>query len=275
MSKSVNSTLSAAVLRLLRPLVAVLLRHGMPYGVFAELARKAYVDEAFAQAAASARRPTISSVSAVTGLTRKETKRLKELEIIDDEASAMRYSRAIRVVSAWVSDSRFQTPDGHPAVLPLEGQPASFSSLVKEFSGDIPPAAMLSVLEASRTVAQGEEGITLLERAYLPAATPLEKLDILGTDVAELIATIGHNLEAAQGDRFFQRKVSNVLVHPDHLRAFQSMSNEKSQQLLEDYHRWLVQHEITRGDKDPAVEPRYVAVGIYYTDSRIVREKKP
>ena len=46
MSQSLNSALSAAVLRLLRPLVAILIRHGIPYGVFAEVARKAYVDEA-------------------------------------------------------------------------------------------------------------------------------------------------------------------------------------------------------------------------------------
>lgn len=274
MSKSPNNVLSAAVVRLLRPLIAVLLRHGMPYGVFAELARKAYVDEAFAQAGASTRRPTVSSVSAVTGLTRKETKRLRELEIIDDEASAKRYSRAIRVVSAWVSDPRFQTPDGQPAVLPLEGPSASFSLLVKEFSGDIPPAAMLSVLEASGTVTANKSGITLLDRAYLPAATQLEKIEILGTDVSELITTIGHNLSAQHGDRYFQRKVSNVLVHPDDLPAFRAMSNKKSQQLLEEYHLWLTQHEIEKTDVNPQLEPCYVAVGIYYIDNNVVMEKK-
>jgi len=275
MTKSIHQALSAAVLRLLRPLAAVLLRHGMSYGVFAELARKAYVDEAFAQAATSTKRPTVSSVSAITGLTRKETKRLKELEIVGDEASAMRYSRAIRVVSAWVTDPRFHTPEGAPAVLPQEGEGASFSKLVKEFSGDIPPAAMLSVLEAGGTVAVDGDMVRLLERAYLPTATPLEKIDILGTDVAELIATIGHNLEAEPVDLYFQRKVSNVLVHPDHLPAFRALSNRKSQQLLEDYHRWLARHEVAPEGGDAEVVPRYVAVGIYYTDGRVVGEKKP
>jgi len=270
MSKSVSSALSAAVLRMMRPLAAILLRYGMPYGVFAELARKAYVEEAFAQNTTSSRRPTISSVSAVTGLTRKETKRLKELEIIDDESSSRRYSRAIRVVSGWVNDPRFQTSSGEPAILPLEGEPASFHLLVKQFSGDIPPAAMLSVLEDSGTVSVGEQGVQLMERAYLPAANLSGKIDILGTDAAELIATIGHNLAAGPDERFFQRKVSNVLVHPDDVPAFRLMSNQKSQELLEEYHRWLSQHET---GKDQA-EPCYVAVGIYYTDNLGVREKK-
>lgn len=265
MTRSVNQALSAAVLRLLRPLVALLLRHGMAYGTFAELARKAYVEEGFAAVAASNKRPTISSVSALTGLTRKETSRLKELVLIDDESSSQRYNRAIRVISGWANDPRFLTDSGEPAVLPMEGTQGSFSALVKEYSGDIPPAAMLSVLKASGTVASADGGVELLEKAYVPTATPLEKLHILGTDVAELVHTIGHNLAADPAERHFQRKVSNVLVHPDALPGFRELSAQKSQLLLEEYHSWLSAHEIA-GDEKPSVEPRYVAVGIYYSD---------
>lgn len=262
---NMTQALSAAVLKLLRPLVRVLLRHGMAYGSFAELARKAYVEEGFSHISGSGKRPTISSVSALTGLTRKETKRLRELELLDEEASSQRYSRAIRVISGWTGDPRFQTGSGEPAVLPMEGAEGSFSQLVKEFSGDIPAVAMLSVLQASGTVTVADDGITLLEKAYIPTATPLEKLNILGTDVAELIDTIGHNLAAEPGERHFQRKVSNVLLHPDAVPAFRELSTRKSQLLLEEYHSWLSSHELDP-EAEPALEPRYVAVGIYYSD---------
>ena len=266
MDTSLNRALSAAVLRILRPLVRILLRHGMAYGSFAELARKAYVEEGFAHMTADDKRPTVSGVSALTGLTRKETKRLRELELMADQDSAQRYSRAIRVVSGWTSDPRFQSASGEPAVLPREGADNSFSALVKEFSGDIPPAAMLSVLESSGTVGVSEQGVVLQQRAYLPAATPLEKINILGSDVAELTHTIGHNLAAEPGDRYFQRKVSNVRVHPDSVGDFVAFSNTKSQALLEEYHKWLTSNELDQ-EQDPAAEPRYIAVGIYYSDS--------
>lgn len=274
MNGSLNRALSAAVLRILRPMVAVLLRHGMAYGTFAELARKAYVDEGFAHAEASGRRPTVSGVSALTGLTRKETKRLRELELIDDQSSSQRYSRAIRVISGWTNDPRFQVKTGDPAILAMEGPENSFSVLVKEFSGDIPPAAMLSVLQDSGTVAVSEQGIVLQEKAYIPAATPLEKLNILGTDVAELVDTIGHNLNAVPGERHFQRKVSNVLLHPDAVPAFRELSARKSQLLLEEYHSWLSHHEVDP-DREPGVEPSYVAVGIYYSDYPGTGEELP
>ena len=47
MADKIQESLGGAVLRLLRPLARLLLKHGMPYGTFAELARKAYVDEGF------------------------------------------------------------------------------------------------------------------------------------------------------------------------------------------------------------------------------------
>jgi hypothetical protein len=84
--------------------------------------------------------------------------------------------------------------------------------------------------------------------------------------VAELTATIGHNLVAEPADRYFQRKVSNVRVHPDAVADFVAFSNEKSQALLEEYHKWLTSYELDP-EQDPAEEPRYVAVGIYYSDS--------
>lgn len=265
MDNQFNEALSSAMLRLLRPLVRVLLNHGMAYGSFAELARKAFVDEGFRSGIMKGKRATVSSVSALTGLTRKETKRLREIPSMAEQGSEQRYSRAVRVISGWVSSARYQDGSGEPAVLPYEGESPSFASLVKEFSGDIPPAAMLSVLEASDSVTLLAGQVTLKERAYIPKATPLDKIAILGTDVAELIGAIGHNLEAKQEQRRFQRKVSNVSVREEALPTFREYSNHKSQELLEDYHAWLSRHEVDPG-KGQREKPRYVAVGIYYTE---------
>lgn len=268
MNQDINQALRVAALKLLRPLVRLLIRHGMAYGSFAELARKAYVEEGFAEIEASGKRPTVSSVSALTGLTRKETKRLRETAVTGDESSSQRYSRAIRVVSGWLNDDRFQTPTGEPAILPFDGKDASFSSLVKAYSGDIPPAAMLSVLEFSKTLTSGEQGVELLTRAYIPSTTSVDKINILGNDVAELASTIGHNIDSAVDQRWFQRKVSNIAVHKENLPAFRELSNRKSQELLEEYHAWLSANEVGAGQQGQDAS-WYVAVGIYYYEHKI------
>jgi hypothetical protein len=271
MQDKLQESLGGAVLRLLRPLVRLLLKHGMPYGTFAELARKAYVDEGFDHLQSAGKRPTVSGVSALTGLTRKETKALRDSSPIGNEKSAQRYSRAIRVISGWVNDSQFHDAKGEPAALPFEGAENSFSSLVKKYSGDIPPVAMLSVLETSQNVVSEGLVIVLKERAYIPMSTPVDKINILGTDVAELIGTIGHNLEADPAQRLFQRKVSNRALRVDEMDKFRDLSNRKSQELLEEYHAWLSSHEVDENDSN-SDQVGYVAVGIYYTEQILPKE---
>lgn len=271
MKDNLQESLSAAILRILRPLARVILNHGMAYGSFAELARKAFVEEGFEQLERSGKRPTISAVSALTGLTRKETKALREGPPIGNEKSAQRYSRAIRVISGWVNDSQFHDEKGEPAVLPFDGAQNSFSALVKKYSGDIPPVAMLSVLETSQNVIVATDGIILKERAYIPMSTPVDKINILGTDVAELIATIGHNIEADPAHRFFQRKVSNRAVRVGEMDMFRELSNRKSQELLEEYHAWLSSHEVDEKGSD-SDQVGYVAVGIFYTEQIVSKE---
>lgn len=265
MPKKLQQALANALLVLLRPLARVLLNHGMSYGSFGELSRKAFVEEAYELLERSGKRPTVSSVSAMTGLSRKEVKRLREDFALDSEDSAQRYSRAIRVISGWISDPQFQDDQGEPAILPLEGETKSFATLVKSYSGDIPPAAMLSLLERSQNVVNVEGHIELKERAYIPMSTPLEKIHILGADVSELIATIGHNLEADPTERLFQRKVSNVSIRVEDIPEFRELSNFKSQQLLEEYHAWLSDHQVSE-DEENTDKAGYVAVGIYYVE---------
>ncbi|MFN2288953.1 MAG: DUF6502 family protein [Chromatocurvus sp.] len=270
MTETVQQALRSAILRLLQPLVHVLLRHGMAYGTFAELARKAYVEAGFSHIADSGRRATISNVSALTGLTRKETKRLLELNIASEHDSEQRYNRAIRVVSGWLADPRFHNSEGEPAELPLEGE-NSFATLVKDYSGDIPPAAMLGVLETSHTVGRDADHVRLEERAYMPSHTPVERIHILGRDPGELISTISHNLAATRSTRVFQRKLSNPAVREDALAAFRELTNRKSQELLEEYHRWLSAHEVDAEEPETG-KPHYVAVGIYYFDDTLNKD---
>lgn len=263
MTEKIQQILSLAVLSILRPLVRILLRNGIAYGSFAELAKKVYVDVAFQEFAPSTKKQTISRVSALTGLTRKEAKRLHELEHTDSGRSEQRYNRAVRVISGWVNDKEFHDPHGQPETLPIEGDRASFSALVKNYSGDVPTQSMLSVLAAASAIERLDDRVRLIRRAYVPGKDPADKLNILGTDTAELIATIDHNLVSDRNDLRFQRKVSNYRVRADAMAEFKALSEGKAQELLEQFDAWLSEHEIDAEAKE-AEQGHYVSVGIYY-----------
>ncbi|HEY9148836.1 MAG TPA: DUF6502 family protein, partial [Gammaproteobacteria bacterium] len=90
MSTEINKTLAAASLRLLRPLVRILLRNGVSYGAFADWVKWVFVDVADKEFALPGRKQTVSRVSVITGLSRKEVSRVQQLEAADDSALSHR-----------------------------------------------------------------------------------------------------------------------------------------------------------------------------------------
>ena len=107
--------LYAAVLRLLRPLIRILLRNGVSFGTFSDFAKWVYVDVASEEFGIRGRKQSVSRVSVITGLSRKEVTRVRQLPRPDDRTSSERYNRAARVIAAWRRDSNFQDVDGKPA----------------------------------------------------------------------------------------------------------------------------------------------------------------
>ena len=117
METKIKNALFAAILRILRPLVRILLRNSIPYRTFADLARWVYVDVALSEFGIEGRKQTDSRVSIITGLSRKEVGRLKNSVRDSDEEALYRYNRAARVIAGWVKDGRFLDTNGAPQPL--------------------------------------------------------------------------------------------------------------------------------------------------------------
>ena len=178
MTTSDTNPLQRALYRILRPLARLLLRNGIPFAEFAELMKRAYVDAALEDFSDKRKKPTDSRAAVMTGLTRKEVK--KQREIVAGEQSAgssvRRENRASRVVSGWVHDPDFQASDGEPAQLSFDGA-LGFSELVRRYSGDMTPRAVLEELVRVGVVADdGSGNLTLRLRAYVPAGDSEEML---------------------------------------------------------------------------------------------------
>lgn len=262
-----QSALTKAVTRLLKPLVRILLRHGIGFGAFTELAKRAYVSVAFEDFDLKGRKQTDSRVATITGLSRKEVKRIKELPPDHDSGAITRYNRAARVVFGWVHDAVYQSQPGQCRDLPFEGDP-SFSSLVKKYSGDVPPRAILDELLQVGVVQRDAQGtIRLVKRAYIPSAGKAELLAYLGVDVGGLLATMDHNIHQLGDEPFFQRKVFYDNIPVEALRQLRTMVRDKGQPMLEEFDKWLAQHD---RDVNPQVKGsgrRSAGIGIYYFEN--------
>lgn len=264
-----RQALDAAVARLLRPLVRLLLRHAVPYAAFEEIAKRVYVEAAMQDFALPDKKPSISRASILTGLTRKDVQRLvAEPDDIAPEIGE-RYNRAARVLTGWSRDPDFvDTGTGEPRALDGEGA-LSFGALVRRHSGDMPTRAVLDELLRVDAVRRRDDGrYEPVARAYVPQRGTLDKLNILGSDVADLIETIDHNLQHGGDDPRFQRKVMYHSIDVQALPAFRKLSAAQAQALLEKLDRRLAEHDAEPA-ADTAAERARVGVGIYYFEERL------
>jgi len=264
MEGNITKAITAAITNLLRPLVRFLLRNGVPYRTFADVAKRVYVDVATEEFDIPGRKQSKSRVSVITGLSRKEVLRVKRLPAQDDLGALDRYNRAARVIAGWVRDRRFSDESGQPTDLPVEGGNACFLHLVKSYSGDAPARAVLDELMRVGVVERTPDGrIHLLERSYIPKAGEIDKIAILGSDTSDLVSTIDHNICHPDAP-FFQRKVSYDNLPSEAIPELKKLAGKQAQALLEQLDRWMSKRDRDVNPRVPGTGRKRAGVGIYY-----------
>lgn len=262
-----DTIIAQSIQRLLKPLVRLLLRYGVSYGSFTRILKKVYIEVANNDFRVPGKKQSVSRISILTGLNRKEVTQLLNEPDITQTGVDERYNRAARVISGWLRDEDFLDRKGDPLPLSFDGE-LSFSDLVKRYSGDMPPRAIADELERVGALERVENQLRLTSRGYVPQGDEVAKLQILGTDTADLICTIEHNLQPRTRPRF-QRKVSYDRIPPEHLEAFRKYQARLSQNLLEELNHWLAEHDC---DSNPEVQGNgraRVGVGIYQFEELI------
>ncbi|HET7764106.1 MAG TPA: DUF6502 family protein [Burkholderiales bacterium] len=270
----ISRALTAALQKILKPLFRILLRNNMSFKAFTDIAKRAYVEVATHDFGIPGKKQSVSRVALLSGLTRKEVQRLLELEQPSDTEAGERYNRAARVVAGWVRDSDFSDASGNPRDLQISGDApsrgATFADLVRRYSGDIPYRAVLDELLRVNVAARiGEDSIRLNSRAYVPQGADTDKINILGTDVSDLVATIDHNIHRRDAKARFQRKVMYDNVPAEAVEAFRQLSAKQAQQLLEHLDKWLARHDRDTNPAAPGTGRVRTGVGIYYFEENL------
>jgi len=240
---AVEHKLMQAARRILRPLVRIMLRNGIPSNALTELVRQTYVDVADEEFTIEGKRQTIARIAVVTGLNRKEVSRLRGNPPLDDADEAWR-NRAGHVLASWLRDSEFLDHKGDPLDLPLVGDSPSFTELVRKHSGDMYPRSIADELLRLGAIEEVGGKLRMTNRGYVPGADPERIVENLGIDTSEFIDTVDHNLQADEdADRLLQLKVLSDNVPVEHLEEFNRYSTRLSRHVLEELARWLSQRD--------------------------------
>lgn len=266
-----HNTLQKAVTRMLAPLVRVLLRHGVSHAEFAGWAKQTYVEQAQENYGIDGKKPTVSRLAIVTGINRKEVKRI--LELPEDAAPALaKHNRAIRVVTGWLQDREYCDADGEPESLSYGDADASFNKLVKQYGGDVPARAVLDELLRVGTVTQDGNMISLATKGYIPHESEEAMLELFATSARDLLSTLDHNV-SGEGKARLQMSVAYDDVGLEAVEQFRKLSSSKALELLKELDANLAEHDRSK-NPDAGGTGRYrTGLGVYLIEEEVDDEQ--
>ncbi|MDB5642830.1 MAG: hypothetical protein JWN07_2147 [Hyphomicrobiales bacterium] len=224
--------LQAQVSRLIRPLVKLMIRSGFSFTAFMDLARKVYVDVALNDFKIEGKEQTDSRITLLTGVHRKEVRRLRE-EPLDDTTLSPELSRTSQIVARWLGGAAYLDAAGRPAPLPRAGEAPSFESLVSSITKDVRPRAVLDDwVDRGLVILDAQDRVTLVETAVIPKPGEDNQLFYFGRNLHDHIAAAAANVGG--GDRLFlERAVHYDGLTADAAQRLETMSRQLAMQALE------------------------------------------
>jgi hypothetical protein len=270
---SAREALLRAAAAILRPLVRQLIAHGVTFPAFSRLAKEVYLDVGTRHFTLPFKKQSDSRVALVTGITRKEIGQIRRGQARRPAAALeVENTLAARVVGRWLAGPPYANAAGTPRLLAYgasEGA-ASFTDLVAEIGGDIPPRAVLDeLLRVGAATLTPRGDVRLAASAYVPAQGVEEKFAMLGSDSAELIEAIAHNIEHPSADAFLQRKVFYDNVGADALPELRGRVRTLGADFAQAVNQVLASYDRDRNPNAPGGERTRTVVAVYYFESPV------
>ena len=257
----IKAQVLSALRHALGPVVRILLRNGVTWSEFANVAKEVYVEVAREDYGVQGRPTNTARVALITGLSRREVMRVKDVLLGERPRGESAPSRISQVLTAWHVDPQFVGADGSPATLPATGDGASLATLLKRYAGDTPHGAVIKELEERGLVERGPAGYRALSREYIRSASDPDLIRQAGVARHDHAATIAHNVDADRsGAARFERMATHPSLPRRHLRAFEACLRTEGQAFLERMDGWLSEHGTTGGTDEKTLR---VGVGVF------------
>ncbi len=216
------------------------------------------------------RSTNMSRVAIMTGLSRREVRRIREQLTAEPEAATERMNGATRVLTGWHLDPQFTNSAGKPCDLAYESDSVThsgptFTALCKRYGGDLAPITMRRELNRVGAVEELKSGkLRVLKRYYMPLHMEPEAVLRGGSMLADLGTTVSFNLGKAEAapSRFAGRAI-NTRISTSNVRRFREFLDGEGQAFLERVDEWLTRQEIPPDDAAGGRRLNRIGVGVY------------
>src|SRR5262245_57201136 len=182
--------------------------------MLAELLKQVYVDVAKREFPLAGAEPTDSRVSLLTGVHRKDVKRLRGTEA-PGETMPEAVALGAQLAAAWTTRRDLRDRNGRPrplARLASQGGERSFEALVASISKDIRARPLLDEwLRVGAVELDGEDRVVLRAAAFVPTRGFDEKAFYFGHNLHDHAAAAAHNMQGG-APPFLERKIGRAHV---------------------------------------------------------------
>lgn len=264
---NVREGLIRALAEAVRPFVRRLLSQGVAFGQVEGALRALFVEVAEQELASAGERPSESRIALLTGINRKEVKRLRG-ERGEDAPASFRMNLMTSVVSRWLNDRRATDASGKPRPLAYHARRGpSFTGICREISKDLAPRVVLDgLLRAGAARLDESDRVELLTDSFVPREGDPEKLGILAEDPAEMIDTMLRNV-LGEGEALLQRKVYFDNVGDDARRKVRAEMRREGERFLRRIHQRLSRYDRDRTPGAPGGERYTAGLGVYFYEN--------
>lgn len=246
-----RAALIESIEALLRPLMPLLLNHGVTYSDVQDVLRTLYVESMGARIRGQGRPATSTRLALMAGMNVGEVESLtaSRQKRLDLKATTVsRVDEITRILSIWHDDPRFSTPYGAPLDLSLAEEKGfrRFDDLVEAVCPTVDRDLLLDELVAAGSI-QVHDGkfIRCVSRTFLPTGLDVSRISRFGRQASALNSTFAHNLlRDLDVPAYFERgAISESLVSEEYRDEALNFLAREGQEFLNKFDRWGLERE--------------------------------
>ncbi|MDX2169072.1 MAG: DUF6502 family protein [Deltaproteobacteria bacterium] len=231
-----RASLLAAIERIFLPLARLLIARSVPFPLAAGLLRSAYVDVATREFPVEGKRQSDSRVTLLTGVHRKDVKRLRGQRHAPT-AAPRAASLGSQLIGRWTALSEYRDAQGAPRPLPRlagAGEAHSFESLVRSVNTDIRPRVVLDEwLRQGIAHLDEQDRVCLNVDAFIPPDGSDEMAYFFGRNLHDHLAAAVHNV-LGEPAPFPERSVNYNRLSPASVAELSELARRRGMEVLQE-----------------------------------------
>jgi len=267
-----QAALVKAVSMLCRPLIRLLIEKGITFPQFRELMKTLYIEVATEHFALDDKTPSDSRVFVLTGIHRKDIKRIRQQSEQEDATITTSASLSAEIIARWTGMAEFLDDKNKPRALAKsgKGEEAGFEQLVSGVNKDVRPRVILEEWLRLNIVRMKGEQVVLNKSAFVASREFKEMAYYLGHNVHDHLASCVNNM-MAEDEPMLERSVYYASLTEDSVHKLKNIASKKGNDLLQQLNRQAL--KFYDADKDKADANYRMRLGVYWYQAQLQEQE--